>query len=74
MSRVLDIVDLVHSGINLQWIKKTSCIKSKCKIVTYKKKQNINQIINQKNVIYNQDLKRCGHISFEVVGTYFGPE
>ena len=74
LSHILYGIDLIHSGINLHWIPIPSCLQINFTIEIYNKKQNISQIHHWRHIIYNQYLKTCGHIIFELVGVNFGPE
>ena len=75
LSHILSEFDSTHLGINLQWIATPYHIQSKRKTITYDKKKNQqNKFITKKYVIYNQDLKACGHISSETVIVHLGLE
>ena len=49
-NNILFGADSIQLGINLEWIPTPICLQSKWAIATNKKKQNISQLYNQKNV------------------------
>ena len=76
VNNILAVVYSIQSVINLQYIPTPSRLLSKWTISTYEKKKYMSQVCNQKNGKYDLtlDLKTCGYISFDILGSNFRPD
>ena len=72
---ILHGFDYIQLGIILVCIPTPPRLWSKCKIATCKKKKYIGQVHNKKHENYDptSNLKTCGHILFDILGSNFVP-